>query len=331
MAEDKALSLNNGLPAIRNWSKEKFVGKVPGKGLSENDFTAALKEKLEGIEAGANKYVHPPHTAKANGLYKVTVDGTGHITSVETVTKADITALGIPGQDTNTTYAVVTQSADGLMRKEDKVKLDGIEEGANNYVHPDYTAKVSGLYKITVDALGHVSGVAAVSKADITALGIPGQDTNTTYENFKPATASAAGGSGLVPTPPAGSQTKFLRGDGTFQTPPNTTYGPATTSSNGLMTKEDFAKLAGFQTAGNYALKSELSNVYRYQGSVANEAALPTAGLVAGHVYNIEAKSSYGPAGTNVAWTESGTWDNLGGNFVIEYATAAEVLAVLNA
>lgn len=35
------------------------VDKVSGKGLSTNDFTAAYKSKLDGIEAGANNYVHP--------------------------------------------------------------------------------------------------------------------------------------------------------------------------------------------------------------------------------------------------------------------------------
>lgn len=47
------------------------------------------------------------------------------------------------------------------------------------YTHPAYTAKSSGLYKITVDATGHVSATTAVAKSDITALGIPGSDTNT--------------------------------------------------------------------------------------------------------------------------------------------------------
>lgn len=45
------------------------------------------------------------------------------------------------------------------------------------YTHPNYTAKTNGLYKITVDSTGHVSGTNSVSKADITALGIPAQDT----------------------------------------------------------------------------------------------------------------------------------------------------------
>ena len=59
----------------------------------------------------------------------------------------------------------------------EKTKLSGIAEGANKYVHPSYTAQKSGLYKVTVDAAGHVSGATAVAKADITGLGIPAQDT----------------------------------------------------------------------------------------------------------------------------------------------------------
>ena len=47
------------------------------------------------------------------------------------------------------------------------------------YTHPNYTAKSNGFYKVTVDSTGHVSGTAAVTKGDITALGIP--STNNTY------------------------------------------------------------------------------------------------------------------------------------------------------
>ena len=105
--------------------------------------SAADKTKLDGIAAGATKveksetngnvkingeektvYTHPEHTAKESGLYKVTVDAQGHVSGAEAVTKGDITGLGIPAQDT--TYQKVTQQADGLMSKEDKVKLDGM-------------------------------------------------------------------------------------------------------------------------------------------------------------------------------------------------------------
>lgn len=59
-------------------------------------------------------YTHPAYTAKSSGLYKITIDTTGHVSSVTAVTKADITALGIPAQDTNTTYVDATESASGL-------------------------------------------------------------------------------------------------------------------------------------------------------------------------------------------------------------------------
>lgn len=52
----------------------------------------------------------------------------------------------------------------------DRTKLDGIAEGANNYVHPTYTSRSSGLYKITVDGTGHVASATAVTKSDITPL-----------------------------------------------------------------------------------------------------------------------------------------------------------------
>ena len=55
------------------------------------------------------------------------------------------------------------------------------------YTHPTYTAKSSGLYKITVNNLGHVSGATAVAKSDITGLGIPAQDT--TYSAASTSTA----------------------------------------------------------------------------------------------------------------------------------------------
>ena len=176
-------------------------------------------------------YTHPTYTAKSSGLYKITVDGTGHVSATTAVTKSDITALGIPGSDTkygvfkaatadaaggtglvpapakgaqglflrgdnvwakptDTTYNDATTSAHGLMTAADKTKLDGIAAGANKYTHPGYTAKASGLYKVTVDASGHVSAATAVTKADITALGIPAQDTNTTYNT---GTASVSG------------------------------------------------------------------------------------------------------------------------------------------
>lgn len=55
-----------------------------------------------------------------------------------------------------------------------KSKLDTIDEHANNYSHPTHTAAAEGLYKVTVDNLGHVSHTTAVTKEDIIKLGISG-------------------------------------------------------------------------------------------------------------------------------------------------------------
>lgn len=109
------------------------------KKITFSNMRAALKSYFDSFY---NKYVHPSYTSRPAGLYKTTVDGTGHISSVAAVAKSDITALGIPSQDTV-------------------------------YTHPTYTARSSGLYKVTVDNKGHISAATVVTKADIIALGIP--------------------------------------------------------------------------------------------------------------------------------------------------------------
>ena len=43
------------------------------------------KGKLDSIAASANNYVHPSYTSAASGLYKVAVDGTGHISGATAV------------------------------------------------------------------------------------------------------------------------------------------------------------------------------------------------------------------------------------------------------
>ena len=67
--------------------------------------------------------------------------------------------------------------------------------------------------------------------------------TDTKPVNMKGATAGTAGSAGYAPAPAAGAQGKYLRGDGTWQTPPNTTYSVATQSANGLMSAADKKKL----------------------------------------------------------------------------------------
>lgn len=183
---DTKLQTNiNNLQSTMNTELAKKVGKVTVAGSGNAVTTASISGDTLTLTKGAtyNNYVHPAGSApsKASGFYKFSTDSTSHVASVTAVAKSDITALGIPGQDT--TYGNATQSTSGLMSAADKTKLDGISTGANKYVHPTGEAanKTLGLYKVATDATSHVKQVAAVTKADITALGIPAQNTNTTY------------------------------------------------------------------------------------------------------------------------------------------------------
>lgn len=77
----------------------------------------------------------------------------------------------------------------------------------NNYSHPagSGASKSTGLYKFSTDSTSHISGVTAVTKSDITALGIPSSDTNTTY-SFSSGTGS------FTVTPSGGSAQKVSIG-----------------------------------------------------------------------------------------------------------------------
>lgn len=86
---------------------------------------------------------------------------------------------------------------------------------AYNHAAAKGSAFASGLYKITTNGQGHVTAATAVQKSDITALGIPAQDTNT-WNALKGATATAAGTAGYVAAPAKGQQGYFLRGDATW-------------------------------------------------------------------------------------------------------------------
>ena len=117
------------------WSGTTYVEISESLALGETSSTAYRGDR------GKTAYNHATDssrltTATASGLYKVASTVQGHIASLTAVEKSDITALGIPSE--NTTYSDATQSTHGLMSTTDKTKLDGIASGAEVNVQSDW-------------------------------------------------------------------------------------------------------------------------------------------------------------------------------------------------
>ena len=140
------------------------------------------------------------------------------------------------------------------------------------YTHPSYTAKSSGLYKVTVDDKGHVSATAAVTKSDITGLGIPGSDTNTWRPLGTTADTACAGNDSRLSNarPANGGNASTVNGHTVNADVPenakftDTTYSVATTSAAGLMSVYDKTNLTNVVNAqsSSYFTQDEINDLF---------------------------------------------------------------------
>ena len=145
--------LKKALGKIKTWGEGKFVAQEAGKGLSTNDYTTAEKNKLSGIEAGANKYAHPTSHAAT----MITEDTTHRfVTDTEKST-----------WNAKAGTSVATKTANGLMAADDKTKLDAIASGAQ--VNKIESVKVNGT-ALSIDASKavNVDLTAYAKSADVT-------------------------------------------------------------------------------------------------------------------------------------------------------------------
>lgn len=200
-----------------------------------------------GVTGKPSTFTPPTSSATVLGGIKVgyTTSGKNYKVQLDSSGNAYV---NVPWTDNNTTYNEATADTLGL------VKIGYASNGKNYavllangkmYVNVPWTDSNTTYTQATSDNLGLVKiGYSANGKNYPVALdgngkmyvNVPWTDTNTTYTNMGAASASAAGKAGLVPAPAAGAQAKYLRGDGTWQTPPNTTYsnmGGATSSAAG--------------------------------------------------------------------------------------------------
>lgn len=168
---DNQLQTNiNNLQSTMNTELAKKVGKVTVAGSGNAVTTASISGDTLTLTKGAtyNNYVHPAGSApsKASGFYKFSTDSTSHVASVTAVTKADITALGIPSQNTNTTYTFANGSAGNFT-----VTPSG---GSAQTVSVGKPANAGN-----ADTVGGISPSAFVKKAGDTMTGNLNFDNNT--------------------------------------------------------------------------------------------------------------------------------------------------------
>lgn len=204
---------------------------VPWSGVTDKPSTfappTAAASTLGGVKVG--------YTTSGKN-YKLQVDASGNA------------FVNVPWTDNNTTYNQATADTLGLVKigysSSGKNYAVSLDSNGKMYVNVPWTDNNTTYAQATSDNLGLVKiGYSANDKNYPVALdgsgkmyvNVPWTDTNTTYSNMGAATSSAAGKAGLVPAPAAGKQASFLRGDGTWVVPTNTTYAKANTSTLGLV------------------------------------------------------------------------------------------------
>lgn len=212
-------------------------------------YTASLASSVpwSGVTGKPSTFAPPTSSAAVLGGIKVgyTTSGKNYKVQVDSSGNAFV---NVPWTDNNTTYNQATADTLGLVKigysssgKNYAVSLDpngkmyvNVPWTDNNTTYAQATSDKLGLVKIGYSATGKNYPVVLDGSGKMY-VNVPWTDTNTTYSNMGAATSSTAGKAGLVPAPAAGKQASFLRGDGTWVVPTNTTYAKANTSTLGLV------------------------------------------------------------------------------------------------
>ena len=215
--------------------------KLPSTSSGGGGGTSDVTKEYVDAQDTTNLNLAKAYTDNAKSEIQTTIDTVNdtlntHIADqVKHITAEERTAWNAKA-DTDT----ATTTADGLMSAADKEKLDGVAANANKYSLPLATASVRGGVKIGYEENGKNYPVELDSEKMF--VNVPWE--NTTYTNFVKSGSGAK--SGLVPAPSTtAGTTKYLREDGTWTVPPNTTYSAATSSNAGLMSSSDKKKLDG--------------------------------------------------------------------------------------
>lgn len=275
------------------------VDKIDGKGLSTNDYTAAEKQKLSNIAPGAQ--------VNQNAFSQVKVGET--TISADTITDLLTLEAGDNVQiigDVNKDSVTISANAHvGLM-----------PYGTTSGTSTAYSLEVDGesyKQKMAVLANFHVANGNSPTLAVTFMNGLSGSGGTAIPIWYKgaPLTANMIPAKATVLLVLAQITGNTPHWDLIYSVDTNTTYHNATQAGSGLMSEVDKRKLDAFRNATDYALKTDMANVYRYKGSVETYNDLPSVSNALGDVWDVKSD------GKNYAW-KGEAWDDLGGVLKID-------------
>lgn len=274
------------------------VDKADGMGLSTNDYTTTEKNKLANIEEGATRTVVDSvfSSTSTNPVQNRVVDNaianlntlvgdTAVSEQISAATDNCITEMSVSGkvitytkgngstgtittQDTDTTYANATTSADGLMSASDKSKLDGVAEGADAVNFSQSLTSGTKVGTITINGTGTDLYAPTNTDTHYTAKNIigssPTDTANVTTATRNPYLSLVENGEIRSTHRISGVGATIVQTDANGNIiirSTNTTYPDATTSTSGLMSAEDKTSLDNLNTlVGDTAVSEQISN-----------------------------------------------------------------------
>ena len=357
------VSISSGIISIPEFSSVR-AGVVP---KSDNSTAKYLRADGSWVQPPNDNTVYTLPAATTNELGGVIIPANGGISNTDgSITLAAASANTIGGVKIGSGISTgaggiisipsASTSVNGLMTTGQVSKLNGIDTGATKNTAGSNVTITDGAIAVATGSTSALGVLKVGSNLSVNngTISLSGTNVNaalgyTAAANtvMTAASSSAAGAAGLVPAPAAGKQASFLRGDGTWVVPNNTTYklfSSANCTVNGTLVPSIAANTTGkyLQSNGSWATptnttyavattsanglmsstdKSKLDAItapLQYKGTVANFTDLPTTGLAIGYVYNItnaggtDANGTAIKAGDNVAYNGTG-WDVLSG------------------
>ena len=305
--------------------------------------SSADKTKLDGIDVNANAGYDeiqvdegvPGWTSLTSTNGKLQLERGANI-QLTVVPTAPVPRVNISATDT--TYSVAATNADGLMSSSDKTKLNGIESGAevnqnafsavgvgsSSVAHTLSAGSKSAQFNLIIKT-GTNDGLSVSNNtATFTVKG-------TTYSNASTSAAGLMSSSDKTKLNGIATGAEVnVQADWNQTTTTHDAYIKNKPSALSAFTNDcDFLNTTGVQGL----IDASITTTYKYKGSVADYAHLPSTGNTTGDVWNVE------DTGMNYAWTGS-AWDALGS--IVDLSaywatadlvafTANEVTAILTA